>query len=132
MTYTRNQIDAILLASDEAVMKAIVRLFELQTQDEQEIADTRYDNDKGFSCTDAKAGTRFARWLLGMNDQNEVVYKPKSLKDRGASRIFGRYCKRGEQPIDRARRIALKHSRQITALANGEITVLNSKSEAAA
>jgi hypothetical protein len=132
MTYTRNQIDAILLASDEAVMKAIVRLFELQTMDEQAQADTKYDNDLGFSCTDAKAGTRFARWLLGMNDQNQVVFPPKSLSHPRAARIFYRYCKNGEQPIDRARRIALKHSRQITALANGEITVLTPQTGAVA
>ncbi len=132
MAYTRAQLDANLSRSDAAVERAIIRLFELQTMDEQEQADTKYDNDLGFCCTDAKAGTRFARWLLGMDDQNEVVYDPKSLTDRRAGFIFYRYCKNGEQPIDRARRIALKHSRQITALANGEITVLNSQSEVAA
>jgi len=132
MTYTRDHINVILKRSDRAVEIGIVRLFELQTQDEQEIADTRWDNDLGFSCTDAKAGTRFARWLLGMNDQNEVVFPPKSLNHSLAPKIFGRYCKGSERPIDRARRIAIKHSRQLAALANGEISVLNSQTEAAA
>ena len=107
MTYTRDHINVILKRSDRAVEIGIVRLFELQTQDEQEIADTRWDNDLGFYCTDAKAGTRFARWLLGMNDQNEVVFPPKSLNHSLAPKIFGRYCKGSERPIYRERRIAI-------------------------
>jgi len=124
-TYTRNQIDRILRTSDEAVERAIVRLFELQRVDEQRVARTRWDNDVGFCCVDAKAGTRFARWILGMDDRNERKFPPKSLTHSRARGIFRRYCKNGEAPIDRARRIALKHSRQLVAIANGDLQVLN-------
>lgn len=125
MAFTRDQIDQILRSNDKAVERGIIRLFELQTQDEQDVAHTNWLNDVGFTCTDAKAGTRFARWLLGMNDQNEVAFPPKSLNHDLASKVFWRYCKNGERPIDRARRICLKHSRQLTALANGDLKVLN-------
>ena len=130
MIYTRDQIDQKLRSNGNAVEKAIVKLFELQTQNEQVIAGTILHNDKGFSCTDAKAGTRFARWLLGMNDRNEVCFEPKSLSHPLAARIFSRYCKTGEKPIARALRIVLKHSRQLTDLANGDLTILSAASAA--
>ena len=117
-TYSRDQIDAILLRNDAAVERAIVVLFQRQTSDEQSSADTRHHNDRGFSCTDARAGTRFARFLLGMDDQNRVRFPKKSLKHPIAGRIFRRYCKNGESVLGRARRIALKHSRQLAEEAN--------------
>jgi hypothetical protein len=102
--YTRTQIDSILLRSDAAVERAIIVLFERQTADEQRQADTNVHNNRGFASCDARAGTRFARFLLGM--------------DPIASRIFRRYCKNGESVIGRARRIAIKHSRQLAEEAN--------------
>jgi hypothetical protein len=125
MSYTRPQIDAILTKSDRAVERAIIRLFELQTQNEQRVAHTTHQNDEGFCACDAKAGTRFARWILGMNDRNQSKFPAKPLTHPRASRIFGRYCKGGERPIDRARRIALKHSKQL-------VNIANAKAEAAA
>ena len=119
MTWTRNDIDALLRRSDKAVERAMVTLYELQRADEQRSTSTHLDNTVGFSAFDARAGSRFARWVLGYNDKDQAVYEPKSLTADGASRIFWRYCKNGEQVIDRARRIALKHSRQLTDVANG-------------
>ena len=105
MAYTRNDIDRILRSNDRAVEKGIKRLFELQTASEQQTGDTVFDNTVGFCCTDARAGTRFARWLLGMDDDNNVRFAPKSLAHERASKVFWRYCKNGETPMDRARRI---------------------------
>ena len=119
MAWTRNDIDALLLRSDKAVERAMVTLYELQRGDEQRTTRTHLENTVGFTCVDARAGSRFARWVLGYNDKDQAVYEPKSLTAAGARRIFWRYCKNGEQVIDRARRIALKHSRQLTDVANG-------------
>ena len=119
MTYSREQINQILMTNDSAVERAIVRLFELQTADEQSSANTNHQNGRGFGSSDARPGTRFARWLLGMDDNNRVRYAKKSLSHPLANKIFSRYCKDGEAVISRARRIALKHSQQLVIIANG-------------
>jgi hypothetical protein len=98
----------------------MIRLFELQTQGEQKVAHTTHQNDVGFCACDAKAGTRFARWVQGFNDRNVKKFPAKELTHPRASRIFGRYCRAGEAPIDRARRIALKHSAQLVRIANAK------------
>lgn len=123
MAHTRTDIDALLTRSDLAVERAIIVLFKLQTADEQRSSTTQHHNDKGFSMTDALVGTRFARFLLGMNDNNEVKFPPKSLKDPIADRIFKRYGKRHGSVLGRARAIALKHSRQLVDVANGDLEV---------
>jgi len=120
MSYTRDEINAILMTNDRAVERAMIRLFELQTQGEQKVAHTTHQNDVGFCACDAKAGTRFARWVQGFNDRNVKKFAPKQLTHPRASRIFGRYCRAGEAPIDRARRIALKHSAQLVRIANAK------------
>jgi len=125
MSYTRPEINAILMNNDRAVERAMIRLFELQTQGEKKVAHTTHKNDVGFCACDAKAGTRFARWVQGFNDRNVKKFPAKKLTHPRASRIFGRYCSAGEAPIDRARRIALKHSAQL-------VRIANAKAEAAA
>ena len=129
--YTRDQINHILQSNPAAVENAIIALFRLQTASERQAAQSSNHNDVGFNMCDARAGTRFARWLLGMNDRNQVRYAGKSLQPsklgyrdaRNIERLFSRYCDDGETPIDRARRIAIKHSRQLTDIANGLIEV---------
>lgn len=116
--YTRAQVDQMLRDNDAAVEQAIIKLFQLQTAGEQMSAGTHCHNDVGFNAADARAGTRFARWLLGMNDRNVVKYPRKSLNHYKANRIFARYCQNGGTVMDRARKIALKHSAQLVRIAN--------------
>ena len=118
MPYTRQDIDAMLENSDRAVERAIIRLFTMQNEDEQQWATTNAQNDRGFGAADARVGTRFARWLQGMDNKNVVRYEKKSLNHPRAGRIFGRYCQNGGTVMDRARKIALKHSRQLMEYAN--------------
>ena len=115
--WTREEIDQLLIENDIAVMRGIVRLFELQTEDEVTTAQTKHENSVGFTAADAKAGTRMARWLLGMNDRNEVRYPPKDLRHPLCQRVLGRYA-HGGTVMQRARKIALKHSRQLVNIAN--------------
>ena len=115
--WTREEIDQLLIENDIAVMRAIVRLFELQTVDESRTGQTKHENSVGFTAADAKAGTRMARWLLGMNDRNEVRYPPKDLRHPLCQRVLGRYAQ-GKTVMHRARKIALKHSRQLVDIAN--------------
>ena len=115
--WTREEIDKLLIENDIAVMRGIVRLFELQTEDEVTTAQTKHENSVGFTAADAKAGTRMARWLLGMNDRNERRYPPKDLRHPLCQRVLGRYAQ-GGTVMQRARKIALKHSRQLVNIAN--------------
>ena len=115
--WTRDEINDLLNRNDIAVMRGIVRLFELQTSDEVSSAQTKHENSVGFSAADAKAGTRMARWLLGMNDRNEVRYPAKDLRHPLCQKILGRYA-HGGTVMQRARKITLKHSRQLVDIAN--------------
>tara|TARA_B100001287_G_C22654350_1_gene516893 strand:+ start:1005 stop:1409 length:405 start_codon:yes stop_codon:yes gene_type:complete len=115
--WTREEIDHLLIENDIAVMRAIVRLFQMQTADEISSGQTKHENSVGFSSADAKAGTRMARWLLGMDDRNEVRYPPKDLRHPLCQRVLGRYSQ-GKTVMHRARKIALKHSRQLVEIAN--------------
>lgn len=117
--WTRSEIDQLLIDNDIAVMRAIVRLFKLQTSDEISSAETKHENSVGFSAADAKAGTRMARWLLGMNDRNEVRYQAKDLRHPLCQQVLGRYAQ-GKTVMYRARKIALKHSKQLVDIANQE------------
>lgn len=123
MTYTRDQINDMLRNRDDAVERAIITLFKFQTSAEQLRADTHIKNDAGFCMTDARPGTRFARWLLGMDDNNVQRFPKKSLNHPKAAKIFRRYCKKHRDPMARARAIALKHSQQLVNVANGEVKV---------
>ena len=120
-TWTRDEIDSLLQTNDIAVMRAIVRLFEMQTEDEKVTADAKNLNARGFNAADAKAGTRMARWLLGLNDKNVQRYPMKDLRHPRCHRVLGRYAQNGGTVMDRARKIALKHSAQIVAIANGDL-----------
>ena len=127
--FNREEINEILLNSPNAVERAIIRLFTMQNEDEQKWATTNAQNGRGFGAADAKAGTRFARWLQGMDNKNVKRYEPKSLSHYRAERIFGRYCKDGETVLDRARRIALKHSQQLVDYANAECDRIDAETD---
>ena len=118
MTYTRSDINTILVTNDKAVERAMIRLFELQNSDEQVQGTANEQNGRGFGSSDALVGTRFARWILGMDNKNVVRYDPKSLNNPKAAGIFGKYCQDGGSVMDRARKIALKHSAQLVIIAN--------------
>ena len=121
MTYTRSDINTILINNDKAVERAMIRLFELQNIDEQFQGTTNEQNGRGFNSSDARAGTRFARWIQGMDNNNVVRYAPKSLNNPKTYRIFSKYCQNGGSVMDRARKIALKHSAQLVIIANKKV-----------
>ena len=116
--WSRKDINFLLHNNDRAVERAIIQLFNAQTHDEQRVTDSRHQNGRGFAACDAVAGTRMARWLLGMNDRNVVRYPAKSLNHEFCHRILGRYAPQDGTVMDRARIIALKHSQQLVKIAN--------------
>lgn len=117
--WNRKEINELLERNDIAVMRGIVRLFEMQTTDESRFGVAKHKNNRGFGAADARAGTRMARWLLGMNDRNEVCYPPKDLRHPLCQKVLGRYAQ-SDKVINRARKIVLKHSAQLVEIANGK------------
>lgn len=91
--YTRAQIDALLEKSNKAVEVGIVRLNQLQTADERAAFDTKYHNDIGFQSCYARKGTYMANWVLS------------------GQPLSGKW-------LEQARKICLRHSRQLVDLAN--------------
>lgn len=91
--WTRDEINALINRSDAAVERAMVVLFERQTTDEQRSEDTKHQNSVGFSAAHARTGSYLAKWVLSGKHLN------------------GRF-------LDRARHIALLHSKQLVEEAN--------------
>lgn len=60
---TKESIRALLETNDKAVERAIIVLFERQTNDEQVQSVTRHDNQRGFSAAHASKGSYYARWI---------------------------------------------------------------------
>jgi hypothetical protein len=92
-TWTEQQIIALLTCNNRAVERAILAIYDRQTQDEKRSDDTKHDNKIGFSAGDAKKGSYYARWVMS-----------------------GRNLSRHH--LNRARRMAVKYRRQLTEIAN--------------
>lgn len=94
-TWTREEIETLVTTNDRAVERAMVSIWERQTADEQSTETTRHSNGVGFSGWTARSGTYYAGWV------------------RSGRRLTGKH-------LDKARRIALHHAGQLTAIANGK------------
>lgn len=91
--WTRDEITTMLNTSTHAVERAMVALWELQEEDERADGNTRHHNGRGFAHSTVGSGTYFANWV------------------RSGRRLTGRH-------LAKARRIALFHAGQLTAMAN--------------
>ena len=92
--WTRNEIQNLLNTRQDAVERAILRLYKGQTSGERAASTTMAYNGIGFNAFDARRGSYYARWLLSGRKLSGVH-------------------------VSKARRIALKHTRQLLAVANG-------------
>ena len=105
MTKTRDEITALLESNDRAVEVGIYRIFQLQTEDEKQASETKHSNGVGFGARDADFGTSLAKQV----EQNRMIGRG----DRTLS----------EKQIAAARRMCIRYGRQLTAIANGELSV---------
>lgn len=78
LAWTPETITAMLDASDEAVRRALVCVYNRQTASEKAAGVTAQHNGVGFSAGDADFGTSLAKRVLGK--------KPLSPKQLGAAR----------------------------------------------
>lgn len=57
-------IISLLHLNDRAVERAMIVLYNNQTEDERSAGATKHHNRKGFNSYDAKTGTYYAMWVL--------------------------------------------------------------------
>jgi hypothetical protein len=93
MPWTREAIETLIRTNDLAVERAMVAIWKRQTADEQATETTRHHNGIGFSGWSARSGSYYAGLV------------------RAGWHLNGKH-------LDRARRIALHHAGQLTAIAN--------------
>ena len=91
--HTKHTIRILLATNDKAVARAMVVLFDRQTQDEKQAESTTHHNNRGFNHGDAKKGTYMARWVLS------------------GRTLTGHH-------LDRARRMAMRYAGQLAEVAN--------------
>lgn len=62
--WTREAVEEGLQRNDQWVIRALLALYERQTNEEQATATTRYKNHRGFSAADARKLTGFTQFYL--------------------------------------------------------------------
>lgn len=95
-TWTKEQIVNLINTNDDAVMKAVERIYSFQTEDEKVTATTRLKNNRGFNAIDAKLMTSIVNF-----------YKTRGFLTK--------------KQIEITRKKILKYSKQLTDFANGVI-----------
>ena len=105
--WTPDRIRHLLNTNDLAVERAIVVLYDRQTQDEKRDSDTKHDNKRGFKANHASTMSFFARIIL------------KGWKqDRNKERVHLNPVK-----LAKARNVALQYTRQLCEQANEKARV---------
>jgi hypothetical protein len=105
MPKTRDEINALLRSNDRACEVGVYRIYQLQTEDEKQSDSTKHDNGVGFAARDAEFGSSLARQV----EQNRMIGKGR--RTLSSKQLAG------------ARKLCLRYSRQLTAIANGELSV---------
>lgn len=95
MKYTVEQIKDQIINDDRVFHRAIIVLYEKQTEDERNAEQTLHHNKVGFNGVDANFMSYCARWVL---DGKQLTGKFK----------------------ERARQMILKYAKQLTAIANAK------------
>ena len=98
--WTKEDIKCLLLTNDRAVIKALIAIHRYQTAEEQHVGESRETNSVGFSGPDAKLCTS----LVDFYNERGFLSKKQMIL---------------------ARKKALKYTRQLKKIANGEYEVEN-------
>lgn len=93
--WTEETITALLNSNDRAVEKAILAIYNRQTEDEKSAQTTRHSNNVGFSGADASTGTYYAQWI------------------KRGNHLTGKH-------LDRARKMAVKYRKQLLTIAQNK------------
>ena len=79
--WTKDKIKNLLMTNDVAVIKGLIRIFQLQTEDEKSAEFTKYANGVGFSGFDGDFMTSVAKWFLehGFVSEGQYVHVKKKM-----------------------------------------------------
>lgn len=90
--WTKEQIVQLLATNDKAVARALVRINQNQTADEQKQETVKYQNGKGFRPCHARLGTSMAKFFQsrGYLTQKQINYWRKT--DRKGNMRIGIYA----------------------------------------
>lgn len=94
--WTRTEIVQLLSNNNVAVERAMTAIWNHQTSSEKSESNTKVNNGVGFSASTVNSGSYYAKWV------------------NSGKRLSGKH-------LERARKIAIHHSGQLTLIANGKI-----------
>lgn len=100
-TYTMDEIVNLLETRVAAVERAMVRLYDLQRLDEKQVSESKWLNLEGFCAFSARSGSKFARAVISRERKGVPA----------GQRLYGSW-------LTRARQIAIRHRKQLLAVAN--------------
>jgi hypothetical protein len=84
--WTKEDILELLDASDQAVCRAVVRVYKNQTHDERQAGLTKHHNGIGFSAFDAEILSSFARQIVRHSSEHSQYPDPLSPKQMAIAR----------------------------------------------
>jgi hypothetical protein len=116
--HTVESITALLMRSDKAVDRAIIRLY-----DDLPYVYVRYRSETHFDYYIEQRIKNFAWFIRGQDEKGNVRWEPKSLAHPIADRQLKKfipYANKGKRCIDAARDLAIKFVDHIVNIANGQ------------
>ena len=80
-TWTKDEMKDILTRYDDQLCRAVVKIWEYQTADEQKVGETKEHNGVGFNGTDAHILSSFAEFYkrTGFLTQKQIVIARKKM-----------------------------------------------------
>ena len=62
--WEKADIQSLIERNDVAVERAVVAIYNRQTEDEKRVKETKYSNGVGFTSVEAQYGSYLAQWIL--------------------------------------------------------------------
>lgn len=112
MPWTKERIKNLLDTNDLAVERAVVAIYDRQTQDEKRDSDTKHDNERGFRSNHASTMSFYARIIL------------KGWKQSGKNRTYLNSVK-----LAKARAWMMQYHRQLCEVANAREARINAEED---
>lgn len=94
--WTVDKMKDILNRYDDQVAKAVVKIYEKQTYDEQVSQETKENNGVGFNGVDAPIMSSFARFYL---ERGYLSPKQLSIARKKIMKYAGQLCKIANQEV---------------------------------
>lgn len=121
MSYTIEQVRKKLATNRQWVERAIVKLYEFQTADEQQNAYTSDKNNVGFNAFDAKTLTYYATWIKsGNNLSGDFLAKAFTMVPKYAQQILNAIEAKAEEPKKEAETLEVNHDHDYSSVNTDE------------